>query len=192
VDIADEIAYDNHDLDDGLTSELIKEDELKGLALWEEARQSVEARATRLSQEIRKYQIIRTLIDRQIMDLIQASAQMLARHQIQSVEQVRACPERLMTFSHTMQELRKPLKAFLWKHLYHHYRVVRMADKAKRFITELFVVYLKKPDQLPNTTRSRIERGENPARVVCDYLAGMTDRYCLEEYKKLFDPFERV
>ena len=67
-----------------------------------------------------------------------------------------------------------------------------MADKAKRFITELFQTYLKKPAQLPKTTRSRIERGEEPARVVCDYVAGMTDRYCLEEYKKLFDPFERV
>ncbi|MBI1992608.1 MAG: deoxyguanosinetriphosphate triphosphohydrolase, partial [Candidatus Omnitrophica bacterium] len=75
---------------------------------------------------------------------------------------------------------------------YHHYRVVRMADKAKRFLTELFQLYLKKPEQLPNTTRSRIGRGEDPHRVVCDYIAGMTDRYCLEEYKKLFDPFERV
>jgi len=88
--------------------------------------------------------------------------------------------------------LRKPLKDFLWTRLYHHYRVVRMADKAKRFITELFGLYLKKPAQLPNTTRQRIERGEDPHRVVCDYVAGMTDRYCLEEYKKLFDPFERV
>ena len=91
-----------------------------------------------------------------------------------------------------MQRLRAPLKKTLWTQLYHHYRVVRMADKAKRFIGELFHLYLKKPEQLPNTTRSRIERGEDAYRVVCDYLAGMTDRYCLEEYRKLFDPFERV
>jgi dGTPase len=67
-----------------------------------------------------------------------------------------------------------------------------MADKAKRFIGELFQHYVRHPEQLPKTTRSRIERGEEPHRVVCDYIAGMTDRYCLEEYKKLFDPFERV
>ena len=67
-----------------------------------------------------------------------------------------------------------------------------MSNKAKRFITELFNLYVAKPEQLPNTTRSRIERGENPARVVCDYIAGMTDRYCQDEYRKLFYPFENV
>ena len=191
-DIADEIAYDNHDLDDGLTSGLLKEDDLNAVALWGEARRAVETPSTHLTPEIRKYQIIRTLINRQITDLIQASLEQLKRERIQSVDDVRACRASLITFSPAMQELRKPLKAFLWTHLYQHYRVVRMADKAKRFITELFQVYLNKVEQLPNTTRSRIERGESPHRVVCDYLAGMTDRYCLEEYKKLFDPFERV
>ena len=105
---------------------------------------------------------------------------------------MRTCSERLVTFSDDMRKLRIPLKGLLWNQFYHHYRVARMADKAKRFIGELFHLYLKKPEQLPNTTRSRITRGEDPYRVVCDYLAGMTDRYCLEEYKKLFDPFERV
>lgn len=192
ADIADEIAYDNHDLDDGLTSGLIREEELQDFALWRAAREAVERHAPELSAETRKYQIIRTLIHRQVMDLIDATSQQLARHQIQSVEDVRGCSERLICFSATMQALRKPLKEFLWNHLYHHYRVVRMADKAKRFLTELFHLYVKKPQQLPNTTRARVERGEEVARVVCDYIAGMTDRYCLEEYKKLFDPFERV
>jgi dGTPase len=171
---------------------LIKEDELRGIALWDEACEQVEQGGAQLSSEIRKYQIVRTLINRQITDLVQASAQRLAQHRLDSIEDVRACPERLIVFNEPMQQLRKPLQAFLWAHLYHHYRVVRMADKAKRFIAELFRLYLKKPAQLPNTTRQRIERGEDPHRVVCDYLAGMTDRYCLEEYKKLFDPFERV
>jgi len=191
-DIADEIAYDNHDLDDGLTSGLLKEDDLEDVALWREARDAIETQSAHLTPEIKKYQIIRTLINRQITDLIQASLEQLKRERIQSVDDVRACRSSLITFSPTMQELRKPLKAFLWTHLYQHYRVVRMADKAKRFLTELFQVYLNKVEQLPNTTRSRIARGENPHRVVCDYIAGMTDRYCLEEYKKLFDPFERV
>ena len=192
ADVADEIAYDNHDLDDGLTSGLIKEEDLRDLALWEEARQAVEARVPRLNPEIRKYQTIRELINRQITDLVQESARRLTQHHIQSVEDVRACPERLIDFSAPLHALRKPLKAFLWTRLYHHYRVVRMADKATRFITELFELYLSKPEQLPNTTRARIASREDPHRVVCDYIAGMTDRYCLEEYKKLFDPFERV
>ena len=192
ADIADEIAYDNHDLDDGLASGMLKEDDLAAVELWRSAYATVETAGKRLDPEIRKYQVIRTLINRQITDLIQATSERLARLQIGSIDDVRACSERLIAFSPEMTRLRTPLKALLWHQFYHHYRVRRMADKAKRFISELFSLYLNKPEQLPNTTRSRIQRGEDPYRVVCDYLAGMTDRYCLEEYKKLFDPFERV
>ena len=192
ADIADEIAYDNHDLDDGLASGILKEEDLNGVELWRQARERAEPSAGTMDAEIRKYQIIRNLINHQVTDLIQATVERLKRHRIESVEGVRACPERLIGFSEEMRRLRGPLKQLLWNQFYHHYRVARMADKAKRFIAELFHLYLKKPEQLPNTTRSRIIRGEDPHRVVCDYIAGMTDRYCLEEYKKLFDPFERV
>ena len=192
ADVADEIAYDNHDLDDGLTSGILKEDDLHELELWRRARDLVESRHAGLDPEMRKYQIIRTLIHEQVTDLAHATAQRLADQRITSVEDVRACRIRLLDFSDDLKALRRPLKRFLWTQLYHHYRVARMADKAKRFIGELFEVYLRKPEQLPRTTRSRVEAGEDPHRVVCDYIAGMTDRYCLEEYKKLFDPFERV
>jgi len=192
ADIADEIAYDNHDLDDGLTSGILKEEDLEGLELWRRAREVVEAHGVTLNHEIRKYQIIRTLINQQITDLVEATARHLVQQRISSVDDVRACHTRLLAFSDELQRLRTPLKKVLWTQLYHHYRVVRMADKAKRFIAELFHLYLEKPEQLPNTTRARIKRAEDPHRVVCDYIAGMTDRYCLEEYKKLFDPFERV
>ncbi len=192
ADIADEIAYDNHDLDDGLTSGILKEEDLEGLELWRRAREAVETHGATRNHEIRKYQIIRTLINQQITDLVEATARQLAQQRIRSVDDVRACHTRLLAFSDDMQRLRTPLKKVLWAQLYHHYRVVRMADKAKRFIAELFALYLEKPEQLPNTTRARIKRAEDPHRVVCDYIAGMTDRYCLEEYKKLFDPFERV
>ncbi len=192
ADIADEIAYDNHDLDDGLTSGILKEEELSAVELWRQAQDHVESSGRSLDPEIRKYQIIRSLINRQITDLIDATSERLKRQQIASVDDVRSCSQRLLGFSEEMARLRTPLKQLLWNQFYHHYRVVRMADKAKRFLTELFHLYLKKPEQLPNTTRARIGRGEEPHRVVCDYIAGMTDRYCLEEYKKLFDPFERV
>jgi len=192
ADVGDEIAYDNHDLDDGLTSGILKEEELDALELWRQVREAVDAHGGRLDPEIRRYQIIRTLINRQITDLVHATTERLKRLNIESVEDVRACKERLIAFSEEMTRSRTPMKQLLWKQFYHHYRVARMADKAKRFITELFQLYLTKPNELPNTPRSRLARGEDPHRVVCDYIAGMTDRYCLEEYKKLFDPFERV
>ncbi|MBI1992611.1 MAG: deoxyguanosinetriphosphate triphosphohydrolase, partial [Candidatus Omnitrophica bacterium] len=150
ADVADEIAYDNHDLDDGLASGILKEEDLLQLELWRQAREAVDSSSGPLDPEIRKYQIIRSLINRQITDLIEATAGRLKRRQIASVEDVRACPERLVCFSEEMGRLRTPLKKRLWNQLYHHYRVVRMADKAKRFLTELFQLYLKKPEQLPN------------------------------------------
>jgi dGTPase len=90
-----------------------------------------------------------------------------------------------------MHKKRKELRAFLIKNLYNNYRVMRMSDKARRFITGLFKVYLEKPEQLPPSDQKRIKKTGNH-RVVCDYIASMTDRYALDEYKKLFDPYERV
>ncbi len=191
-DIADEIAYDSHDLDDGLTSGILTEEDLRGIELWERAREAVDSSGNRLDPEVHRYQMIRSFINRQVADLVQASLGRLGERRIGSVEDVRACPVRLIGFSEQMQQLRRPLKALLRSSLYQHYRVMRMADKAKRFITELFQLYIQKPEQLPRTTRTRVARGEDVFRVVCDYIAGMTDRYCLEEYRKLFDPFERV
>jgi dGTPase len=192
ADVADEIAYDNHDLDDGLTSGILREEDLEELALWRQARLAAEAQGPLRDPEIRKYQIIRTLINLQVTDLVQATSERLARLGIASVEAVRGCPERLVQFSPAMHDLRAPLKRLLHAQLYQHYRVRRMANKAKRILRELFAVYLEQPEQLPNTTRSRIRGGEDPHRVVCDYLAGMTDRYCLEEHQKLFNPVVRV
>lgn len=192
ADVADEIAYDNHDIDDGLTSGILKEQDLDELSLWRNAREAVEHAHPGLAPEIRKYQIIRELINRQITDLVQATVHHIQELRIATVQDVRACHKRLVVFSDAIQTQRTPLKRMLWKHLYQHYRVARMADKAKRLIRDVFQLYVTKPEQLPNTTRARLSRGEDRHRVVCDYIAGMTDRYCQEDYKKLFDPFERV
>jgi len=131
------------------------------------------------------------LINRQVTDLIASSLQRLEERGLSSVADVRASRERLMAFSPEMAELRKPLKTFLWNRLYHHYRVVRMSDKARRIVTELFSAYVKQPEQLPPTTYGRLKE-EPVQRVMCDYIAGMTDRYCLEEYQKFFDPYTKV
>jgi dGTPase len=90
-----------------------------------------------------------------------------------------------------MHAMRLPMREFLTEKLYKHYRVVRMSSKAHRFITSLFQVYLEKPEQLPPNTQARLKK-EDKHRVICDYIAGMTDRYALDEYKKFFEPYERV
>lgn len=192
ADIADEIAYDNHDLDDGLYSGILKEEELAELPIWRQVCGAVDGRHPSMNPLIRRYQIIRSLIHLQVVDLVKTTAQAIAQQAVGSIGDVRCCKARLILFSEAMRELRAPLKKLLWNKFYHHYRVVRMTEKAKRVIGELFHYYLKDPGQLPNTAHARIERGDDAHRVVCDYIAGMTDRYCLQEYNKFFEPFERV
>ena len=191
VDVADEIAYDHHDLDDGLTSGLLQEESLKKIPLWREVHRQVTKAFPTMGPELRKYQIIRRLIDRQVTDLLQESVHRIRHFKIRRCQDALECPERAIDFSPTLKDLRRPLKTFLDEELYHHYKVVRMADKAHRFLTALFEVYLRKPEQLPHTSRRRLKT-EDRYRVICDYIAGMTDRYALDEYKKLFHPFERV
>ena len=192
VDLADEIAYDNHDLDDGLTSGMVQEAELESaVPLWREASARVREQHANLPAEIRKYQIIRTLINQQVTDLVTTTTKRLEERQPAAVADVRACKDKLVGFSRAMAEQRKPLKAFLWNRLYQHYRVVRMSDKARRILTELFQAYVEKPEQLPPTTYGRLKE-EPLQRVICDYIAGMTDRYCLDEYQKFFDPYTKV
>jgi dGTPase len=191
VDIADEIAYDNHDLDDGLTSGLIRESDLASLAIWERINKRIADRYSGISPEKRKYLIIRSLIDLQVTDLIEETEKNINKLKLGSYKDAKKIDKKVVTFSQDMLKLRKPLRAFLMSRLYHHYRVVRMSIKAKRFIQELFQVYVACPKQLPEIVQARITR-DGVRRAVCDYIAGMTDRYALDEYKKLFDPYEKV
>jgi dGTPase len=193
VDIADEIAYDNHDLDDGLNSKLLSVDELQKFGLWKKAIKIVRDRYPGLKSRDKLFrsQIIRFLIDAQVNDILSTSVIKIRTLGLKSVNDVRKYPGRIIGFSKEMAALRKPLRKYLIDNLYHHYRVIRMADKARRFIEELFKVYARRPEQLPTSSRDRLSK-DDYYRVICDYIAGMTDRYALEEYKKLFEPFERV
>ncbi len=191
VDVADEIAYDNHDLDDGIASGILKEEDLLRIPLWEKPHRAVLKEIPSLAQSLLTKRIIRSLIDMQITNLVTTSEKTLAEKRIRTTEDVRHCSDRLIVFDGGMIEDRKILKNFLMKNLYRHYRVVRMSDKARRFVEGLFQVYLQDPDQLPPNFSSRV-RQEGPYRVICDYVAGMTDRFALDEYKRLFDPYERV
>ena len=191
VDVADEIAYDNHDLDDGIASHLIKEEDLREVPLWERQEKDIRKAYPRIKDEIRKYQIIRALINEQITDIIMQTEANIRRYKIRKITDVTKLPVRIVTFSKNINELRKPMREFLQKNLYQHYRVVRMSNKAYRFITALYDVYSDKPEQLPPSAQARL-RKEEKHQVVCDYIAGMTDRYALDEYKKFFEPYERV
>lgn len=191
VDIADEIAYDNHDLDDGLISGLIKESDLNNLKIWNKINTGVVKRYPKIQQEKRKYLVIKSLIDLQVTDLIEETEENISTLKIKSHADVKKSDRKVVSFSSNMLSMRRPLRIFLMDKLYHHYRVIRMSSKAKRFIQELFNVYLDKPEQLPAQTQARIPL-DGVRRTVCDYIAGMTDRYALDEYKKLFDPYEKV
>ena len=191
VDIADEIAYDNHDLDDGLCSDLIKESDLEALSIWKSINKNITKRYEKISLEKRRYLIIRSLIDLQVTDLIQQTEKNILNLKLKSYKDAKRMDKKVVTFSQDMLKLRKSLRVFLLVRLYNHYRVVRMSIKAKRFIQELFKVYIANPKQLPEKIQNRIAR-DGVMRAVCDYIAGMTDRYALDEYKKLFDPYEKV
>ena len=190
VDIADEIAYDNHDLDDGMASGLIKESDLRSLRLWEAINSNV-PRGLALSDNKKRYLAIRTLINMQVTDLIQETQANIKKFKLKGHLDVKKLNRKAVTFSKEMLAIRKPLREFLMAKLYHHYRVVRMSNKAKRFIQELFRDYVRIPAQLPDSVQEKIA-ADGTKRAVCDYIAAMTDRYALDEYKKLFDPYEKV
>lgn len=191
VDIADEIAYDNHDLDDGLTSGLIKETDLENLKIWSDINKRISGKYSCLSAEMRKYLVIRSLIDLQVTDLLSETEEAIKKLKLKTYKDAKKIDKKVVTFSQNMLKLRLPLRKFLMDRLYHHYRVVRMSIKAERFIRELFNVYVENPKQLPDSVQKRI-RHDGVRRTVCDYIASMTDRYALDEYKKLFDPYKTV
>jgi dGTPase len=191
VDIADEIAYDNHDLDDGLTSGLLSETDLRKLPIWRFASSQINKRHSSLDAEMRKYVVIKSLIDLQVTDLIRQTRRNIARLRLDSWQKAKRSPSKVVSFSAQMLRLRQPLRMLLLNNLYRHYRVIRMSNKAKHFIQQLFEIYVARPEAMPANIQRRILR-DGKERAVCDYIAGMTDRYALDEYKKLFDPYEKV
>jgi len=191
VDIADEVAYDNHDLDDGLKSGFLSEDDLSGVPMWSEAERRLKKNYKNLSQEIKRSEIIRFLINAQVTDIVENTLKSLERSKIRTLEDLDSIKKNIVGFSRTMNSKRRLLKTVLEEKLYKHYRVVRMTDKAARFLKILFRLYVDNPEQLPPQAFERIKKyGKETA--ICDYIAGMTDRYALDQYKKFFEPYERV
>ena len=193
VDFADETAYNAHDIDDGLQSGMLEPSDLVGVTLWSDTLAQVAARSPDASPRVLHYQAVRAVIDAMVTDLVQAVEGRLRAQNIASVAAVRAVKPRLIDFSTDMTERHQALKVRLYDRLYTHQRVTRMTQKADRIMTALFEVYMHEPKQMPSHVFQRAgAAGGSVASVVADYIAGMTDRFALEEYKKLFDPYERV
>ncbi|MBI4230155.1 MAG: deoxyguanosinetriphosphate triphosphohydrolase, partial [Planctomycetes bacterium] len=186
------LAYDHHDLDDGLKSGLLTEEQLMAVPGFRRSHEAVLARQPDLSDEgALRSSVVRSMIDGAVGDVLRESGSRLASHSPRSVDDVRGAPRRLVSFSEGAARERAGLQAFLQANLYGHYRVRRMQEKAKRFLEELFREYVAHPEQLPPSYHARIE-SVGVKQGVADYIAGMTDRYAQDEYRRLFLPFERV
>lgn len=183
---ADELAYTAHDLDDGLHSRMITPRMLEGVPLWEILVESVGTRSEILD-ELSRRRIIRRLIGLEVNDLVHTTNQRLRDSNVHSVEELQGLPYNVIGFSEDMHRRNRQLKDFLFTRLYRHHRVVRMAVKADRILSDLFKAYTSEPAILPDHVQATISE-TGLQRTVCDYLAGMTDRFATEEHRKLFDP----
>ena len=188
IDLADEIAYNNHDIDDGLKAGHIKLSELAEAELWQETFVLVGQKYPSLDEERHVYQTISHLIGRLIHDVVETTLANIDEHSIDNSSRVRLHSARLVAFSEEIDLKNRQLKHFLFKNLYRHYRVERMRVKAERFLTMIFDSYCTNPTLLPRNYQDRFEL-YGKERVICDFLAGMTDRYALEEYRKLYEPY---
>jgi dGTPase len=183
ANLADEIAYNNHDIDDGLRSGLISIEQLQMLEIFATHHAAVLRAYPRVDRRRAVSETIRAMINTLVVDLTETTLANIGRHAPDGVEAVRRCPA-LASFSASMRRQADALKSFLMDNLYRHYRVMRMTNKARRIVRELFVAFLNEPRLLPPDHR---RGGDAPqARAIADYIAGMTDRYAIREHEQLF------
>ncbi len=186
ANVADELAYTAHDLDDGLRSGLITPEMLSGIELWEILSENAAYRGGPLD-DLTRHIMIRRLIGMEINDVLNSAENLIRDNTIRSVEQVQKMPYNLVVFSEDMTRRNRKLKDFLYSNLYRHYRVQRMSVKADRLLTQLFQLYMTQPAILPVQVQEKFGESSQE-RAICDFIAGMTDRYAIDEYNKLFDP----
>jgi dGTPase len=182
---ADELAYTAHDLDDGLRSGMITPPMLEGISLWGILTDSVGWRGPVLDDTTRHH-LIRHLIGLEVSDLVTTTDLKIRESEARSVEELQLLPYNVIGFSEEMHRRNRQLKDFLYAKLYRHYRVMRMAVKAENMLSDLFRAYLSEPAILPRHVQEMIPE-RSLERTVCDYIAGMTDRFAIEEHQKLFD-----
>ena len=187
--VADELAYTTHDLDDGLRSGMITPHMLDGIALWGILTESSNWSGPQL-QDLERHRMIRKLVGLLVSDMIHSTDARLKTSGARSALDIQKMSFNVIGYSEDMQRRNRELKDFLFSKLYRHYRVVRMQVKAEHIITDLFNSYRNEPLILPDHVQKFIpERGLE--RTICDYIAGMTDRFAIEEHARLHDPYLR-
>ncbi|MBK8046293.1 MAG: deoxyguanosinetriphosphate triphosphohydrolase [Anaerolineales bacterium] len=192
--LADEIAYNTSDLDDGLRSGILDPRAVAELRISQRALEALDAGAAPdLSDDMLRYRFIRKLVGIEVTDAIAATAAALDAAGVTSLAELRALPGNVAGYSKSIEADNREMKDFLFRNFYRNYRVVRMAVKAERTLTDLFTAYVGHPQQLPPETLGKVNvHPEGLHRVVTDYLAGMTDRYAIQEHRRLFEMEERA
>ena len=183
ANLADEIAYNNHDVDDGLRSELITLEQLSSVGIFARHLEQVRLQFPALTDRRLIHETVRRMINTLVSDLTEQSRKLIAEHRPGSIDDVRMAPP-LIAFSGVIREQQQELKTFLRRQLYQHYRVARMSNKARRIVRELFEAFLGDARLLPPEFQSRAQA--DPPRAIADYVAGMTDRYAIREHRRLF------
>lgn len=187
--LADDIAYNNHDIDDGLRAGLFALDDLRQVPFVDSVFREVEEKYRKLERPRFIHEGIRRLINRMVSDLARQTEANIRASKVQTADDVRMLGKPVAEFSEEMYANNKELKAFLMKHMYRHYKVNRMSSKARRVVKELFQIFHAEPECLPTAWRDQVDAAgtENCAVLVADFIASMTDRFALDEHHKLYD-----
>lgn len=191
ANVADEIAYNNHDVDDGVRSGLITLKQLNEVPLFANFAAKVQAQYPDLSAKRLRHEVIRRMINHLVTDLIESSRQRIETADLKDIDSVRQHGSALIGFSQPVANTNRVLKKFLHENLYRHYRVQRMSNKAQRIIQALFETFFDNPHLLPNKVTARRSQSltdEAKSRMIADYIAGMTDRYAIDEHERIFNP----
>lgn len=191
ANLADEIAYNAHDLDDGIRAGLFTVASLDELELWQDLKEAAGWDGKGALPAITRHEIVRELIGRSVTDVLAQTHHNLEANSIDSPEKLQTHDSNVVAYSAEFGPKVSKLKRFLYENMYRHYRLVRMQSKAERFISEMWKAYMKEPKMLPTETQALLDEAP-PHQVVTDYVAGMTDRYALDEWQKLFDPYHRA
>ena len=184
TNLADEIAYNNHDVDDGLRSGLISMEQLRDVEIFAYHLDTVQTLYPALNDRRMTHETVRRMINTLVVDMLEQTRLNIAQHKPENLDDVRHCPP-LAAFSPDVLEQHRELKRFLFQNLYRHYKVVRMSEKAQRLLRELFQAFTSEPRLMPPEQRAHADQDQY--RAVADYIAGMTDRYAIREHRRIFN-----
>jgi dGTPase len=194
ANLADEIAYNNHDVDDGYRAGILDLEGLRSIRLFRIHHERVLERFPGIEPRMSVNETVRNMINHLISDVIRETGSRIRENGIESLDQVRKAVRPLVGFSEKTRQMNEELKQYLYRSMYQHYRVARMADKARRIVSDLFRAFMERPAMLPSRQGELHEKAGDEAgraRVIADYIAGMTDRYALEEHDRLFNVHAR-